>query len=225
MPEYVEKLRADLVEQFKEKPVIDALSEAIGKQLNDVFNYFLDLQNLRGVQTAVGKQLDGVGDIVVLSRKEAGELACINESVFVIDDEEYRKYLIYKIWKNTCTCTYANIINAFRMFWDKPLYYSESPDIPATMIFETSELTPQDNAAMLLTAPFIKAAGVAIKVIAYTVTPEMRNYLLTSAVGGHGYSSTTLPEFGADIDYTDTAEVIPAGQNVTQTNLPNMEDI
>lgn len=194
MPDYVEKLRTDLAEQFKEKPVINALIETIGEQLADVFDYYADLRNCRGVQTSVGKQLDGVGDIVALSRKEAGELACFRESTFVLNDEEYRKYLIYKIWKNTNNCTCADIIRAFRMFWDKPLYYSEKPEYPATMILETGELTPEDDVQKLLTAPFIKAAGVGIKLIAYTVNPIMSYTLAASGIMGRGYMVTTLPQ-------------------------------
>lgn len=224
MPDYVEKLRTDLVEQFKEKPVIDALIEAVGEQLAAVFDFYADLRDLRGVQTSVGKQLDGVGDIVVLSRKEAGELACFKESVFVLDDEEYRKYLIYKIWKNTCDCTYSDIIKAFRMFWDKPLYYSEKPDYPATMFFETGELTPEDDVQKLLNAPFIKAAGVAIKVIAYTVNPLMTSVMPVSGIMGRGYQSATLPEIGVGIDLDNTVRTVPAVQNITQTILPEMEE-
>lgn len=200
MPDYVEKLRTDLAEQFKEKPVINALVETIGEQLADVFDYYADLRDCRGVQTAVGKQLDGVGDIVALSRKEAGELACLKESTFVLNDEEYRKYLIYKIWKNTNNCTYADIIRAFRMFWDKPLYYSEKPEYPATMILETGELTPEDDVQKLLTAPFIKAAGVGIKVIAYTVNPIMSYTLAASGIMGRGYMVTTLPQIETETE-------------------------
>lgn len=224
MPDYVEKLRTDLVEQFKEKPVINAVVETIGEQLANVFDYYADLRDYRGVQTSIGKQLDGVGDIVVLSRKEAGELACLKESVFVLGDEEYRKYLIYKIWKNTCNCTYSDIIRAFRMFWDKPLYYSEKPEYPATMVLETGELTPEDDVQKLLTAPFIKAAGVAIKVIAYTVNPLMSHVLAASGTMGRGYQSTTLPEIGADSNLEDAVRAIPAAQNITQTTLPEMEE-
>ena len=36
MVDYVQKLRDDLVEQFKGKPVIDALMEAVGDELNEV---------------------------------------------------------------------------------------------------------------------------------------------------------------------------------------------
>ena len=133
MVDYVQKLRDDLVEQFKGKPVIDALMEAVGDELNEVRQFYEDLRDKRNIQTAVGKQLDGIGDNAVLTRLEAGALACAKESVYVLDDDAYRTYLIYKIWKNTNNCTYYDIIRAFKMFWDKPLHYREDPAIPATM--------------------------------------------------------------------------------------------
>lgn len=223
MVDYIELLKQDLVEQFKEKPAIDALMEAIGRQLNDVRLFFEALKTKRSVEESVGKQLDGVGDIVVLTRKEAGELACIPESVFVLEDDEYRRFLIYKIWKNTNRCTYYDIIHSFQMFWDKPLYYREDEEQPATMIFETDELAPEDNAQALLNAPFVKAAGVGIKVIAYTTSPEMRCTLPVTGILGRGYQSTTLPEIPVGVDLEDTVKPVPAFQNIMQTKLPEME--
>lgn len=225
MADYVQLLRDDLVEQFKEKPVIDALMEAIGTQLNDVWQFFTDLRDKRGIHTAEGRQLDGVGDIAVLTRLEAGALACIKEPVFVLNDEDYRTFLIYKIWKNTNNCTYYDIIKAFRMFWDKPLHYSEDPEVPATMIFETDMLTPEDDVAKLLTAPFIKAAGVAIKVIAKTETPEMIVELPVGGIMGRGYMSTVLPEIEVGAPFEDTVRPVPAAQNITQTILPEIEEV
>lgn len=225
MVDFVEKLREDLVEQFKEKPVIDAVMEAIGIQFNDLYRFYSDLKEKRAIHTAFGKQLDGVGDIAVLTRMEAGELACLNESTYVLDDESYRTFLIYKIWKNTNDCTYYDIIKAFRMFWDKPLYYKEDPEVPATMIFETDALTPEDDVTKLLTAPFIKAAGVAIKVIATTETPEMTAEVPVTGIMGRGYMSTTLPEIPVGIDFADTVRLSPAVQNITQTKLPEIEEV
>ena len=143
MADYVQKLRDDLVEQFKGKPVIDALMEAVGDELNEVRQFYEDLRDKRNIQTAVGKQLDGIGDNAVLTRLEAGALACAKESVYVLDDDAYRTYLIYKIWKNTNNCTYYDIIRAFKMFWDKPLHYREDPAIPATMPAENLTVTAQ----------------------------------------------------------------------------------
>lgn len=224
MVDYVELLREDLVDQFKEKPVIDALMEAIGTQLNDVRQFYEDLRDKRGIQTSEGKQLDGAGDIVVLSRMEAGALACINKSVFVLDDESYRRYLIFKVWKNTNNCTYYDIIKALRMFWERPLYYRETPDEPATMVFDTDTLTPDVDVQKLLNAPLIKAAGVRIKVVAHVETPEMGDTLPIGAMMGRGYMSTVLPEIPVTDDLSDTVRPVPAFGNITQTILPEMEE-
>ena len=224
MPDYVELLRGDLVDQFKEKPVIDALVSAIGEQLNDVRRFYEDLRDRRGIQTSMGQQLDGVGDIVVLSRLEAGALACINESVYVLDDESYRRYLIFKVWKNTNNCTYHDVIKARRMFWPKPLYYREDPEEPATMVFETDMLSPEDDVPKLLNAPLIKAAGVGIKVIARTESPEMMDLLTVEGLMGRGYTSTVLPEIPVAESMEDTVRPIPAFRNITQTKLPEMEE-
>ena len=224
MPDYVELLRGDLVEQFKEKPVIDALVSAIGEQLSDVQRFYEDLRDRRGLQTSMGQQLDGVGDIVVLSRLEAGALACINESVYVLDDESYRRYLIFKVWKNTNNCTYHDVIKALRMFWPKPLYYREDPAEPATMVFETDMLSPEDDVPKLLNAPLIKAAGVGIKVIARTASPEMMDLLTVEGLMGRGYTSTVLPEIPVAESMEDTVRPIPAFRNITQTKLPEMEE-
>lgn len=194
MADYVQLLHKDLLEQFKDKPVIEALTAAIGRQLNEVFAFYTALRDERGIKTAVGKQLDGVGDIACLSRTEAGVLACIKESTYVLTDDDYRTYLIYQIWKNSNDCTYYDILKAFSMFWDGPLHYSEDPDIPATMIFETDDLSPDDDPYKLLNAPFIKAAGVGIQVIAKTVNPEMPVTLPVGAGSGSSYMVTTLPE-------------------------------
>ena len=225
MADYVELLRKDLVEQFREKPVIDALVEAVGLQLGDAARFYEDLRDRRGLHTAEGRQLDGIGDIVALSRLEAGELACVKEPAFVLDDEAYRTFLIYKIWRNTNNCTYYDIIKAFRMFWDKPLYYSEDPEIPATMLFETSMLRPEDHAEKLLTIPYIKAAGVGIHIVAKTETPEMEDAVYIGAAMGRGYMTTTLPEIPVGIDFSDTVWVAPAMQNISQTRLPKMEEV
>ncbi|MCX4355850.1 MAG: DUF2612 domain-containing protein [Oscillospiraceae bacterium] len=222
MVDYVERLLSDLVEQFKYKPVISALAEAVGEQLSEVSTFFEELKTLRWLHTAEGKQLDGIGDIVVLSRKEAGELASFTRTDYIIDDEQYKTYLIYKIWKNTCVCTYRDIIKAFKMFWDKPLYYSESIDEPATMVFETGELLPEDNAQIILNAPFVKPAGVRIHVIAKTVTPEMGTGVFIKSIIGRGAMVTVLPEIEIDIDLNDTAEIVPSSQNITQTLLPEI---
>ena len=205
--EYLIDLKKDLVTQFQDQPNIDVLVEAVQNQLQDVCVFYEQLRDLRSIDTAQGAQLDGIGEIAVLSRADAGEMASYKEPTFVMEDEEYRRYLLFKIWKNTNSCTYKDIQTAFRMFWDKPLYYSEYPNqkfpeesypgqypqLPATMVFESSVCSPDDNVAQLFDLPFIKAAGVAVIIIAYTEAEEMQYTLSANSYLGRGYMETYLP--------------------------------
>lgn len=165
MADFIAALKADLVEQFKGKANIDALMEVVGTELQQVYDFYVQLREERGAFTSVGKQLDGVGDIVVLSRMEAGILAGDPIPFDVIDDDMYRRYLIFKILKNTCNCTYPDIIKAFRMFWDRPLYYREDPSEPATMIFDTGLITADVDVSSLVRVPLLRAAGITLKLI------------------------------------------------------------
>lgn len=156
MADFVTRLKQDLVEQFRGKANIEALMEIVGIELQEVYDFYEQLRAERSVKTAVGKQLDGVGDIAVLTRKEVSRLSD------GIDDDIYRQYLVYKILKNTCDCTYPNIIKAFQMFWDGQLYYTEDPQYPATMILYTGILEKGEGLDILLSSPIIRPAGVSL---------------------------------------------------------------
>lgn len=160
MIDVLERLYKDFVEQFRGKPNTRALVEALGRQLEDLYRFFIQLRDERSVSAAIGQQLDGIGDIVCLSRFEAGKLACTNESVYVLEDEVYRDYLIYKIWKNTNICTYYDILKAIRMFWDKPLYFTEDPNEPATLLWEIPADQLREDGLTIKRFPMVRAAGV-----------------------------------------------------------------
>lgn len=169
MADFVTALKKDLVEQFRGKPNIEALMEVISIELQQVYDFYEQLRENRDVLSATGKQLDGVGDIVVLNRMEAGILAGDPIPFEVMEDDMYRQYLIFKILKNTCDCTYPDIIKAFRMFWNRPLYYHEDPEQPATMIFDTGEITADVDISPLVRVPVLRAAGVGILIIFWIV--------------------------------------------------------
>lgn len=168
---YAVKLEEDLAEQFRGRPHNRGLLNVIGRQLDDIFQFFTDLRDKRSLMTAEGQQLDGIGDIVKLTRGEAGELACVSEPTYVLDDEKYRDLLAYKIWRNTNDTTYYDIIKSMRIFWDRPLYYSEDPEIPACMIFDTGEMEGLVDTSRLMLNPIIRAAGVGYRMRAVTSTP------------------------------------------------------
>lgn len=220
--DYAADMKRDLLEQFKGKPRIEALVEVMAEQMQDLFDFFVQLRNERDVYHSVGKQLDGVGDIAVLTRMEAGKLMGDPIPVDIIEDDLYRQYLIYKILKNTCDCTYPDIIKAFRMFWDRPLYYSEDPQWPATMIFDTGEMQGYVDTRPLFTIPLLRAAGVTLKIYARTSTDMGVNTLYLRS-GFFGITETKLPEVERRYDFNSEIVISTGYQSITYDNLPNFE--
>lgn len=223
MADFVTKLKQDLVEQFRGKANIEALMEVVGIELQEVFDFYEQLRTQRSVDTAVGKQLDGVGDIAVMTRKEAGQLAGNPIPFEVIDDDTYRQYLIYKILKNTCDCTYPDIIKAFRMFWDRPLYYTEDPEQPATMIFDTGELPGDVDTTPLFKTPLIRAAGVTLKLHARTSVEMDTAWLRLRSGLGYAVTVTQLPTLEREIDYGAKVYARSGIQTITEDTLPGIE--
>lgn len=223
MADYTKKLKADLLEQFKESPRINALMEAIGEQLRDVSEFYEALRTQRHIASGVGQQLDGVGDMVVLSRYEALEMVNRAGLGDTITDELYRRYLYYKILKNTNTCTYPDLIKAFRLFWDKPLYYSEKPEQPAVMFLETGVLSIHDHVEDLLTTPIIKAAGVGIHIKATVQFSEEESVLYT---GGHFsvHTRQVMPEQPDLFNFQSTLHIAGVPSGIARQPVPEMED-
>ena len=220
MPNYLEKLERDLLEQFRGKPNIEKLHVALARQFTELHRFFVQLNTLRSMKTAFGAQLDGIGDILVLSRMEALIVSKLVNKLVPMDDKTYRTYLTYKLALNTSDCTHKDVHSILKMFWDKsPLYYSEDPAHPATMFFTTPILAPEDNVGELLLAPRIKAAGVAMIIIATTQTPEMG---LTIRVGGatHGSIMTTkLAQYSPYTVFESHINVVGVTFSIEETTL------
>lgn len=223
MADYVELLKKDLIEQFKGKANIEGLIEVVGKQLQDVYGFFEQLRDERDIKTALGKQLDGIGDIVVLSRTDAGKLLGDPIPFDILEDDIYRKYLIYKVLKNTCNCTYPDIIRAFKMFWDRPLYYSEDPEQPATMIFDTGEMEGFVDTTPLFLTPLIRAAGITLKLYARTSTAMEPSVLNVFSGLGYASTETLLPYLEREIDYGTKLSIAATVSSVSHDTLPCIE--
>jgi hypothetical protein len=159
--EYLQKLNADLVSQFRRQPNITGFMSTVAKQLQDVHGAHEQLNTMRWLQNAEGKQLDGIGAIVVMSRADAALFEIGKPDASAVNDTVYRKYLYYKMFLNTSTGTRREVMKALRFFWDEaPLYYSENPDYPATIFVSTPPLAPDVPIEGLLEAPIVKPAGV-----------------------------------------------------------------
>ena len=216
---YAEKLIRDLLWQFHDKPNIEIFQKALARQLDALHAFFIELLTLRWLNTAVGVQLDGIGDIVVLSRAEALVLSQLAGLNVPMDDDTYRRYLAWKIALNTSDCTHTDVYNALRMFWDTPLFYSEDINHPATIIFNTPDLTPRDNVGLLFVAPKVKAAGVALVILATTVTPLDPLIVRVGGAVFKGIMTTRLPQWLPVQEYEQDINIKSRSESVTTTEL------
>ena len=120
-----------LPEQFKRKHNIEVLIKAFAAELEELVAVYKELETLRAISTAFGKQLDGIGEIVVLSRVESMAYAGVVD-FYILDDERYRLFLMFKALRNANTCTFPELLEICRLLYNvKLLYYREFNDHPA----------------------------------------------------------------------------------------------
>lgn len=161
LTDFYEQMIADLPSQFKGKARIEGLIYALARQMNAVRDLYAELNEMRSLKTAVGKQLDGIGDIAVLTRAEATQLAVKSSAFKQMTDDIYRLYLIQKIMANMANCTYQDIYDAMIILWGRtPVWYSESIDEPATITMTVPALSSFDDTATFLGLWEIRPAGV-----------------------------------------------------------------
>lgn len=154
----------DMPQQFLGKPKIEVLIEAFSRQLQEIWQVFDDLNTRTDLETASGKTLDYVGTIVPLSRKEAGEMAEIGIAEPVISDERYRRFMNYKILRNTSECTYYDLVAGIELLWKyENIHYIEDPKHPAMIIFETPPLSlDMEDPVEFHASLCIRASGVGV---------------------------------------------------------------
>ena len=215
---YFKKLYDDLLEQFKDKPNLEVFQKAMARQLNEVYAFFYALQTMRRLQDAEGVQLDGIGNIVDLTRTDALIWSNTAGQTVPMDDNLYRMYLWFKIFLNTSEGTYADIVRVLKMFWPyTPVYYSEEIEKPATMFFTTPRLPIGADLRMLQIVTRVKAAGVALHFIVPTLEEDVEVYFAT----GTGYwlrqfivcDTEPMPTDAGD--YYVTAGLVNIQQNIT----------
>lgn len=154
----------DMPQQFLGKHNIEVLVKAFAKQLQELQMVFDDLNTKLDLETATGKNLDYVGTILPLSRKEAGELAEIGVTEPVISDERYRRFMKYKILRNTSECTYYDLVAGIELLWGyENIHYKEDPEHPAMIVFETPMLSLDEADPVEFHANLcIRASGVGV---------------------------------------------------------------
>ncbi len=158
----IDDLIMDLPEQFKDKKRIHSLLNAFARQMEEVSAVMHQLETMRSMNSATGKQLDYCGDIVALSRAESA-LYCSDVNFDVIDDERYRLFVKYKAMRNSTQCTYDQMIAGCRLLFDAdPIYYREDDEHPASFALTLGVTNlSEDLLALISTSDLsIRASGV-----------------------------------------------------------------
>lgn len=205
--------------QFRGKPKIEALCQCWDRQFEQIFSCLKQMKLILDVDRAQGAQLDRIGDIVVLSRADAGLLAAQagNLDFDVIDDVRYRKYLKYKILENTSNATYKDIISAIKMIWgaDK-IKYLENEEGPASL---TVSFPYHYTAGDVFILPPLTAAGVGIHVRAETELQPNPATLKSSAFTQNLVTCTISERMMKAATYPISTKVVPSGTLFTQYHL------
>lgn len=167
----------DLPQQFQGKKKIEILIRAFARQMEEIEAVLTDINSMTDISTADGINLDYVGDIVCMTRKEAGELVKKRFQEPVISDEKYRQYLKYGILRNTSDCTYGDIMKAIEILWDvdKASYY-ERKDRPATIFIGLPPVGIDDEDQAAGKPDILKPGGVGfIYTARYAARVDNRN--------------------------------------------------
>ena len=262
--DYLKFMTSDMLFQFRGEQCSnnEKLLSAFARQLDDVLEMFQQLEERTYLERlsesnspnlgAHKIQLDRIGDVVKLTRKQATIVSNKLESVSDIDkssgivedtlmsfikdnfsmyypgealgDEEYSDYLYYKIFLNNSYCTYSDVIKSLEMFWNKtPIYYQEKPEEPATIFLSTPELKPEHNARLFFLAPVVKAAGVRIFREAVTVDDVRKPNLRVGGGVFSGVIQTELPYLIIEQKYEKTLVAPSRLENVVTNIIPHAD--
>lgn len=171
------ELKADVVaealsqlkEQFKGKPMLEALLESYIEELQELETVTYSLYAERLLDTAVGAQLDQLGAVVGQER--------------IGDDDYYRQLIRARIAINRSNGQVEELLNIFVLVWgDTYVFQIEEPG-PASMnitMVGPAQATPVNDPELLfLLATDAKAGGVALQVL-YSLVADSATFTLSS---------------------------------------------
>lgn len=153
---------SDIPCQFRNQKNIDILIRAFSRQLDEVKAMHRQLVVDTDLDAAVGKNLDMIGDIVNMSRRDAGILMN-RESVKNMDDESYRKALRFQALKNNSNAAYPDIMKGLSFLWEGAhLNYEEAKLEPACIVLGVEGVAMDDLDPGTIKPMVIRAGGVKI---------------------------------------------------------------
>jgi len=126
-------------DQFRGAENLNALARCMLAPFLEIEQVQNDLLTQRWINTAVGQQLDGIGDIVGLARQ--GD-----------DDETYRAKLKFQVFINTCQGTPEDMITATRFLTGGTFlrYFEHHPSAGFTIFTNGPTIITSSNVANVL---------------------------------------------------------------------------
>lgn len=147
----------DMPAQFWNKHNIDVLLQSYSKQFAEIYEVCEQLKNRLDIDNSSGVLLDGIGDILTMTRKGAYEILKTNR----MDDDKYRKVLHYQALKESSDATYEDIMKSLKLLWNPGgLHYEEPEGQPATIHIRMDQVSLDDMDPSIGAPITIKAAGV-----------------------------------------------------------------
>jgi hypothetical protein len=178
---------------YDDKPVLRAIIEALGAEMDELNQAIIDCKNNRWINKAQGKQLDGLGEIVVLSRQIDKAIAIKlfgflgqpnvlgfgqarfrgqdedNLQSYILEDAEYRMAIAVKAVMNATQCTAEETLQSLRYVFNAPIVMEEIGNANINIAIGR-QLT--DNEKILANAIdlIVRAGGVGINIKSYFPT-------------------------------------------------------
>lgn len=158
----LERWMEDVPAQFRNKKNIKILMSAFADELEEVYKMQQQLKQLTDIEKCEGKNLDTIGVITSMARKDAYVLLEKDKDA-IVTDENYRNVLRYKILQNTSDGTYKDIVQGIRLLWgDYQVHYREDDRTPATYYLDLGTYPIDDTSALLKRTLTIRASGVRV---------------------------------------------------------------
>lgn len=171
---------------YDDKPVLRAIIEALGAELDELNTAIIDCKNKRWINKADGVQLDRLGEIVVQSRQIGKAIAMQlfgfygqpntvgfgqarfrehgedNLETYILADAEYRMILAVKAMMNATQCTAEDTLQSLRYVFQSPVRLEE---IGNAQIIVAIGCGLSDNEKILANAVnlIVRAGGVGIE--------------------------------------------------------------
>ena len=120
---------------------IDGIIWSLSPEYENALLFLSSLEKLNDFDACTGIWLDRLGQLVCMSRQQAG--AMIGSRELADDDDIYRICLKYKAFVNSCRCTPDEIIEATKIiFGATQVVYSERRDVPLRFSYRFRHLFP-----------------------------------------------------------------------------------